>query len=117
MDISQDKLLQLFEDIGGIKSTLENFREESKNQATRTDLDRAEFRNDIAALRVQATETAERIEGLETDTAAIKPFIEKAKAWENRGIGAAMVLSALGAIFGGTAVAFRDKILATLGIT
>ena len=55
-------------------------------------------------IRSDVVDMRDTVEGM-------KPFVDKAKKWEQRGIGAGMVLTGLGAIFGGAAVAFRDKLM------
>lgn len=58
----------------------------------------------------------DRLRDVEKAHEAAKPFLEKASKWEQRGLGAGMVLTALGMIFGGVFVGFRDKILTSIGL-
>lgn len=53
---------------------------------------------------------------VERDMNAAKPFIDKAKQWEQRGIGVIASVSAVGAIFGGVIIGLREKIAHALGL-
>lgn len=85
--------------------------------------DRARAAQSRAAMneRIEGTETgidevARRVEKIEAAVSEIQPLTEEVRAWKQRGIGAAGVLTALGAIFGGTLVTFRDKLMAAVGL-
>jgi prefoldin subunit 5 len=85
--------------------------------------DRARAAQARAAMneRIEGTEHGienieHRIAAIERGVEEIKPLADEVRQWKQRGIGAAGVITALGAIFGGALVAFRDKIMASLGM-
>lgn len=91
------------------------------NQALLEDRQRAASARAAMSERIEGTEhsiedIAKRVERIEEGVAGIYPLAEEVRAWKQRGIGAAGVLTALGAIFGGALVAFRDKILVAIGL-
>lgn len=68
-----------------------------------------------AKMRDEVREITTRTERLEDEVKSIAPFLEKAKKWEQRGIGAAFVLTSLGAVFGSMLVGFKEKLIAVIG--
>ena len=71
--------------------------------------------------RIESTEHGienieHRIAAIERGVEEIKPLADEVRQWKQRGIGAAGVLTALGAMFGGALVAFRDKVLTFFGL-
>jgi uncharacterized phage infection (PIP) family protein YhgE len=85
------------------------------------DRQRAAMSRAAMSERIEGTEHGiesiqHRIAAIEKGIEEIKPLADEVRAWKQRGIGAAGILTALGAIFGGAIVAFRDRILTALGI-
>lgn len=75
--------------------------------------DEAVKRSDIAKA-VSALEL--RTIFVERDMNAAKPFIDKAKQWEQRGIGMMAAVTFVGAVFGGVIIGLREKIMHAIGI-
>lgn len=67
--------------------------------------------SEVKAISAEQTRVRVEMDDMKDTVNGIAPFVEKAKKWEQRGVGAGMVLTSLGAIFGASAVAFRDKIM------
>lgn len=91
------------------------------NQALLEDRQRAASARAAMNDRIDVTENgiehiSARVERIERGVEELKPIAEELRAWKQRGIGAAGILTALGAIFGGALVAFRDKLFAALGL-
>lgn len=64
--------------------------------------------------RTEAAETA--IGGLQdTVDKHIRPVTDDVRRWRERGIGAAVLLAGLGAVFGGALASVKDRILHALG--
>lgn len=71
--------------------------------------------SEVKAISAEQMRVRIEMDDVKDTVNGIAPFVEKAKKWEQRGIGAGMVLTSVGAIFGASAIAFRDKILASIG--
>lgn len=99
------ELLEINRTLGKVMAKLDNIADDVRAQA---------------AVQEKTSEAIQALElrtvFLERDVNAAKPFIDKAKQWEQRGIGMIATVSAVGAIFGGVIIGFRDQILMKLGI-
>lgn len=89
---------KVIEKLDNIESTL------ATETAARVDIAKA-----VAALELRTV-------FVERDMNAAKPFIDKAKQWEQRGIGMIAAVSAIGAIFGGVVIGLREKIMHAVGL-
>jgi hypothetical protein len=73
-----------------------------------------------ASVRVELARTVSALElrtvFVERDVNSAKPFIDKAKQWEQRGIGMIAAVSAVGAIFGGVVIGLREKLMHAIGL-
>lgn len=99
-------LFEVNRTLGGVLATLKSI-EVSVAKAEARDVERDQRIADLTT----------RVASVEHTTAAAKPFIDKAAKWEQRGIGMGMVLTALGAIFGGVVIGMRDRIFHAIGLT
>ncbi|QIG67357.1 putative holin protein [Rhizobium phage RHph_TM3_3_9] len=104
--MSDQLLYDIVGKLGAMGSQLENIKEMSEKQALHAE-------NQAAAI----AKLTNRTDSLEKEFATAKPFIDKAKQWEQRGIGVIATVSAVGAIFGGVIIGLREKILHAIGIT
>jgi CII-binding regulator of phage lambda lysogenization HflD len=91
-------------------ATLERLLDAIGADRTASEKSRDTVTRDLDAIDKRLSKVEEGIE-------RISPVADEVKQWKQRGIGAAMLLSMLGATFGGALVAFREKILAVLGIS
>lgn len=76
---------------------------------------RAAMNDRIDAAESNLENIEHRVETIERGIDDIRPLADEVRQWKQRGIGAAGVLTALGAMFGGALVAFREKVLAFFG--
>lgn len=94
----------LMKDLGIVIGKLEKIEQSME----RADDHRSAMRDDVHELR-------SRTERLEEDMKSVQPFLEKAQKWEQRGVGAAFVLTAMGAVFGSMLTGFKEKIFTVFG--
>jgi hypothetical protein len=91
--------------LGTVINKLDNIEQTLADEGAK----RADLAKAVSALELRTV-------FLEKDVNTAKPFIDKAKQWEQRGIGMIATVSAVGAIFGGVIIALREKIMHAMGI-
>lgn len=101
----QHEMFEVNRTLGTVIEKLDNIE---KTLAAETAA-RADMAKSVAALELRTV-------FVERDMNAAKPFIDKAKQWEQRGIGMIATVSAVGAIFGGVIIGLREKIAHFIGI-
>ena len=109
-----DAMVDLNKSVGGLDATVQALREDVKENAAREERAREKIEATAAQAALALADAVGRIEALEAGIAAVKPFAAKADKWEREGIWAAGFIAALGAVFGGSFMAFREKLLAIL---
>lgn len=114
---------EIFRAIGQLQAQVEGLRDEGRGHRaeTRERFERSEERSERSRARLYAQlgEVVSRTGALEHEMTAtkaavreIQPLALKAQQWEQRGIGAAAVIAAMGAMFGGALMTFKGRIIA-----
>ena len=98
-------------ELGEINAKL-SFLIEAQQEAAES---RLETNRSLQAAEVRMQRLESEASNVRRDLEEFRPVLIMVRRWEQRGIGAASVIAAIGATFGAAFVTFKDKIFHALG--
>lgn len=102
--------------LGRLEGKLDALMRATAESDKRTYEHRAKTHEHLEEITTRTAKLERETIALRDDVDGFKPFVSEARRWRERGIGAAMVFSSMGALFGGAFVAFKDNVMRLLGV-
>jgi len=107
--------LQLYRDLGNIESSLKSLTRSIDAYKAEANDSRGRIHSAVEKIAVRVVDLETKTEQLRQDMNDMQPLAAEARRWRERGIGAALGFSAMGALFGGFFATFGDRVMAFFG--